>query len=203
MGYLLLPADEQELVIYLTTELGLRLLLNDLAPDGVPKVATDPLAALPGEIPPASGPAVRDLVFWCPDDGPIRTLGTAVPEGPVDQVLLELNRERNAHWRDLLDYSRSPVLWWRRCHWTREGYLAPGLLGAMTIPQRRQPPGLLDRLKRATSWLRTGAERLNPFEHCSRPSISQPANLGPFWVWARPHALAWVQAGGEVWPWNA
>ena len=63
--------------------------------------------------------------------------------------------------------------------------------------------GSIDRLSivRATHhWV---GEQLNPFEHCTKAAQPAPKNLNPFWVWARPEALRWVEAGGEVWPWNA
>ena len=203
MGYLLLPPDEREFVSYICGDLGLKLLIGDLAPGGVAKIASNPVAVLPESILDAAGPSVHRFVFWCADVGPIQTLGTAVPNNPVDRVLIELNRQGTPEWHDLVDYNRSPVLRWERCHWQSEDRLASGQLAAMSIPRRLQPPELLVRFKRATRWLRTGAERLNPFEHCSDTPVSQPANLGPFWVWARPNALAWVRRGGEVWPWNA
>jgi hypothetical protein len=101
-----------------------------------------------------------------------------------------------------IDVARSPVIRFYRSSWNRNGCLNPGLLQAAAAPVKEQPDELLRLRRQVERWLRTAGERLNPFDHCSKSPIAQPTNLNAFWTWARPHALAWVRGGGEVWPWN-
>ena len=46
--------DERDLAAFLCGELGAKLLLTDVATAGEPKVADDPLSALPSELPAAA-----------------------------------------------------------------------------------------------------------------------------------------------------
>ena len=193
VNWLLLPYDEQRLTWFMTEELGLTL-LTPLA-DG---------ESLPGP-PKRSQEQYVDMVFWASELGPLRRLGDAPqPTDPVDSVWFTLNRERNpSNWQNLVDSGRTPLIRFRRSNWNLNGCLNPGLLQGMSLPIKDQPPNLMALRRKAERWLKSEGERLNPFEHCTKVTQPAPKNLNPFWVWARPEALRWVEAGGEVWPWNA
>jgi len=206
MNWLLLPEDEVQLVTYLTGPLGLRMVLPKLTSAGV-ALAKDPLTALTSELPGHVTEGIPwDFTFWCPDIGPMRLLGDRPSEGHDDvrtRVALQMTKVESPRWRELLDLRRTPVIRFRRSAWHQEGPLMPGLLQGMDLTVKEHPSDVIRLLRSITSWLKREGEKLNPFEHCSNSPIPQPRNLNPFWVWARPCALSWVRAGGEVWPWNA
>ena len=90
MSDLLAPGDERDLTLFLCETFGAKLLLSDLTAGGEPLLADDPFASLPSALP---GPpafadrAVRDLIFWLPSVGPIRTLADAPqPATPRDRI---------------------------------------------------------------------------------------------------------------------
>lgn len=208
MNYLLLEEDEKAFAGHLCSELGLWLLLSDRAPDGNPEVAQDPSTALPPLANPARKgcPDVYELTFWCPALGPICTLGTApAPKDAIGAVERKIIQDATLEWEDVIDCSRTPVIRLKRTHWQAEAHsrLAPGLLCAMALPKREQPRKLLALYREISRWLMRQGTRLNPFEHCSYPGVRQPRNLNVFWVCAMPAAYAWVNQGGEVWPWNS
>jgi hypothetical protein len=194
VNWLLLPEDERQLSRFMTEGLGLKLISRHLDHD----------ESLPGPPQPFRDEYI-DMLFWAPEVGPIRRLGDAPePIDPIDSVLLRLNRERNpGDWRNLVDSNRSPLIRFHRSNWNRNGCLNPGLLQGMSIPVKDQPPDLMALKRKVERWLKSEGDRLNPFEHCTKTTQTAPKNLNPFWVWARPGALSWVEDGGEVWPWNA
>lgn len=208
MNWLLMPADERELLNFLVEELGLVLLAHDLTEHGDPVVSDPQTDGRLGELPRQPGPSGADWDFnlWAPMIGPVRLLGDAPePTDPKDRVMLRLNKEMTPLWRELIDSERTPVVHFGRSRWHRNGSLCPGVLGGQARPTREQPKELLALLRKIKRWLKSKGERLNPFEHChvEIPVKEPPRNLNMFWVWARPAALTWVRGGGSVWPWNA
>jgi len=213
MNWLLLPADERELLDYLVEELHLNFLAHDLTEDGKPSLSDAKrdrrLAKLPRP-PRHPSPATYleslEFRFWAPQIGPIRLLGEAPePTDAKDRVMLQLNKEMTPRWSELIDLERTPIVTFLRSRWHSNGSLCPGALGGQPRPRREQPKELLALLRRIERWLKERGERLNPFEHChvEIPEVKDPPkNLNMFWVWARPEALSWVHSGGSVWPWN-
>lgn len=220
MSYLLLPDDEQNLVRYLSSEAGLDLLLDALAPRQrsggasrrLPHVGGDPLAALPNDLPPPvrprePGTVPRSLLFWSPGLGPLVALGDPGREQDAkSRVGLALTRESADEagyvWEDVIDQERSPVIRWLRCSWRDDGHLTPGLLQGMAAPLRAWPQQLVRTYRSVERWLRRDAVRIDPFEHCDGPPATIPRDRRPFTVWARPAAASWVAGGGRVWPWT-
>lgn len=193
MNYLLLPDDEAPLRSYLTEELGLTPLGH----------SSHESSDLPRRAAPSSGR--WEFVYWAEAIGPIRRLAeTPEPPSATGRVMARLNHEAlGESWPDAVDLARTPVIRFRRSSWNRNGHLNPGVLQASAAPVAEQPPLLLALRRRVARWIEQEGGRLNPFEHCVDPPVPQPRSLGPFWVWARPHALAWVNDGGSVWPWSA
>ncbi len=109
MSFLLLPEDERPFITFLCEELGLRLLLDDLASGGVARVATDPLRAVPAELPFGIG---RTLIFWASSLGPVRTMADAPhPKDAADRVARALTAQAaGARFPDVIDFERTPVL---------------------------------------------------------------------------------------------
>jgi hypothetical protein len=193
VNYLLLPDDEAPLRSYLAEELGLTPLgHSSLESSHLPRHASP-------------GVGRWEFVYWAESLGPIRRLAeTPVPRSATGRVMDRLNRESlGAAWGDAVDLARTPVIRFRRASWNRNGHLNPGVLRASAAPATEQPPQLLSLRRRVARWIEQEGERLNPFEHCVDSPVPQPRSLGPFWVWARPHALDWVRDGGRVWPWSA
>lgn len=193
MNYLLLPADEASLRAYLTGELGLTPVGH--SPQESPE--------LPRQAAPEAGR--WEFVYWVEAIGPIRRLGdSSPPPSPSGRVTDRINQDALGDaWTDAVDLARTPVIRFRRSSWHRSGHLCPGALQASAAPVAEQPSELLSLRRRVARWVEAEGERLNPFEHCTDPPVPQPRDLGPFWVWARPQALAWVDDGGRVWPWSA
>jgi hypothetical protein len=193
VNYLLLPEDEALLRAHLIGELGLIPVGHSAheSPD------------LPRQAAPAEGR--WEFVYWAEAVGPIRRLGQSPrPPSAFDRVMDRVNRESLGDaWNDAVDLARTPVIRFRRSSWHRNGHLCPGALQASAAAVAEQPPGLLALRRRVARWIEAEGERLNPFEHCTDPPVPQPRSLGPYWVWARPRALAWVHDGGRVWPWSA
>ncbi len=206
MRYLLFPAEERVLIRFLHEEVGLSLLVTDLAAKRQPKLSFNPVASITDEFPYLYGEEVRRLVFWCRDIGPIETIGDAPPPRDArERVWLHLNRETTKQWRDLIDFRRTPVLSWLRPAWYRRdrGCLVPGALGAMTATWKEHPAELRRLYARVKRWLEKPAVKINPFRHCRDTPVPEPKNPNIFWVAAWPEAKRWIDAGGEVWPWGA
>jgi hypothetical protein len=205
VNWLLLPDDERVLLAFIIDEIGGVLLDGEVTEHGEPRVVSDPLHALSDSLPSRDSHEPTGYTFWIRDLGEIRTMADAPRTSDArEMVFRQLNADKFPdRWRDLVDLSRSPVLRVHRSNWNRNGCLNPGLLQAAATTVKEQPPELLARLRKTDRWLRREGERLNPFDYCSQSPMAAPRNMNPFWVWARPHALAWVQNGGEVWPWNA
>ena len=208
MSYLLLPEDERELVEYLCYEIGLSLLLSDVAPNGIPSVARNPTAVLPSELPDrvqVGKAQVAYFIFWCPSICPVHTIAQkSATTDPKDRVSEFLTRNNaGGRYPDVIDLSATPVIRYRRCYWQTTNRLVPGVLQAMPIRIPETPNEVLQLYRKVERWLRKRGTKLNPFEHCLDTPVPQPRNLNGFWVWAQPHALEWVRNNGEIWPWTA
>jgi len=203
--YLMLPEDEADMTEYLCGELGLVLLLSDRTTNGQPAVAKDPLKALIPELPlyprRLEPRGVYYYLFWCPLEGPIRTLGEAPePTDAVGRVGLLLTKDAaGGEWGDIIDHERTPLLTYRRCSLHDNGDLIPGALGSMPVPVKATLPGVRRLHGRAERWLRRSGERVNPFDYCDDPGFPRPDDPARWWVWARPHALERLRAGGAIW----
>jgi hypothetical protein len=204
MSFLLLPPDELALVSYMCGDLDLALLLSDLTDRGVPRIATEPLAAVPDHLP-SSPSDPRTFIFWCHWLGPVRTLADASESvDPADRVAGLLTREAAGdRYGDVVDLQRTPVIRWHRTSFQSERRLKPGLLQVMPLYVRDTPSDVLKLHRQVDRWMKKHGERLNPFDHCRDLPIPQPRNLNPFWVWVHRHAMDWVSGGGEIWPWTA
>jgi hypothetical protein len=205
VSHLLVTDDERELAAFLCGELGAKLLLEDVATGGEPKVANDPLSALPSELPHAASygsKEIRSLIFWLADVGPVKTLRNAPPAtDPRDRVARLLTRDAAAErFADVIDLERTPALILTRSHWHAQNRLAPGNLGATTL---RTVPTVKRLYCRALRWLKKRGVKLDPFAHCAEVRDRRPERLGPLWVWAQPNAKMLVEQGIEIWPWNA
>jgi hypothetical protein len=146
-----------------------------------------------------------DHTFWCPEIGPVRTLGDAPPPHEAkDAVMLQINREADpAGWRDRIDLARTPVIRWSRPRWYRKDRcLVASRLGAMAARTKDHPPALLKLYRQIERWLRRPATKFNSFKHCSDLPVPEPPNLSHFWVAAWPQAKTWIAQGGELWPWD-
>jgi hypothetical protein len=213
MSYLLLLDDERHLVEHLTSELGLSLLIDDLAPrmpptgirtPNVAKVLIEAIpSSLPGPIKPMQDPGVLQFLFWRPDLGPLVAIGDpGRATDTVSRVGFTLSVGGADDWRDRVDQDRSALIRWKRCHWRENGHLTPGLLQGMAELSRLWPPELKRTHRSIERWLRKNALGFDAFDHCDDPPIPPPRNRSAFVVWARPAAAAWVNAGGRVWPWT-
>jgi hypothetical protein len=208
MSDLLVPGDERELTAFLCETLGAKLLLSDVTTAGEPHVASDALAALPRTLP---GPAffgdtsVRALLFWLPSVGPIRTMVDArPPETPHDRVAQLLSRQAAGERApDLIDLERTPVLTLNRSTALGPNRLAPGGLGSMPIRTAALPAEVRAVSSKARRWLRARAVKADPFDYCAEVRSRRPRSLGPLWCWVQPEAWRLVEAGAEIWPWNA
>ena len=205
MSHLLVTDDERDLAAFLCGELGAKLLLTDIATAGEPKVAHDPVSALPRELPAAAtygSKEVRSLDFWLPELGPVKTLGDAPPATNArDRVARLLTKDAaGERFAVVIDLERTPVLVLTRSHWHAPNRLAPGNLGATMV--RTLPP--VKRLyDKALRWLKKRGVKMDPFAHCAEVRDRRPERLGPLWVWAQPSATTLVEQGIEIWPWNA
>jgi hypothetical protein len=191
---------------------GMQLLLDDVLERDAsgrrrPHVSKEPLAAIPADLPGPPGEGsheVRSLVFWPPEAGDLVTLGDpGRAQDPRSRVALTLTADTTPdRWQDVIDAARSPLIEWHRCSWRTNRHLTPGLLRGMAEVTRLWPRELVRAFRSVETWLRKGSTRLDPFEYCDDLPVL-PANRAPFAVWARPHAEAWVRAGGRIWPWTA
>jgi hypothetical protein len=204
VSHLLVTDDERDLAAFLCGELGAKLLLTDVATAGEPKVADDPLSALPSELPTAATygrKEVRSLIFWLPEIGPVKTLGNA-PQAtnPRDRVARLLTEDAAAEqFADVVDFERTPVLTLTRSHWHAQNRLAPGNLSTLQAIS----PEVKRQYSRALRWLKKRGVKMDPFAHCAEVRDRRPKRLGPLWVWAQPNAKALIERGIEIWPWNA
>ena len=208
MSYLHVTNDERELAAFLCGELGAKLLLTDVAAAGEPRIADDPLSALPSELPAAAvfgSREVHTFIFWLPAIGPVTTLRDAPPASDArGRVARRLSREAaGEQFADLIDLDRTPVLMFSRSHWHAQNRLAPGNLGSMPTRSAVIPPEVKRVHSRAQRWLRKRGVRIDPFAHCAEVKDRRPRHLGPLWVWVQPHAMTLVKQGAEIWPWNA
>jgi hypothetical protein len=211
MNDLLAPADERDLTVFLCETLGARLLLSDVITSAGPSLAANPLTALPEALP---GPAfhgdrsVRSLTFWLPSAGPVRTLADApVPDTPLDRVARRISTDAadsaGVRVADLIDLESSPVLNLRRSTALSPHRLAPGAFYAMPVKAAALPAEVRAAYNKARRWLKKRAVKVDPFEHCPEVRSRRPNNLGPLGCWVQPEAWRLVEAGTEIWPWNA
>jgi hypothetical protein len=203
MTYLQVTDDERELTALICGELGAKLLLTDVAVAGEANMAVDPCSALPARLPfkPKFGSVdVYTLIFWLPACGPIKTFGDApAPQTPGDRVARLLTREAaKEKYADVIDLERTPALTLYRSHWHAPNRLAPGNLARTTTF-----PGVQSAYSSAQRWLRKRGAKVDPFAYCEEARNQRPKRLGPLWVWVQPHAMALVEQGTEIWPWNA
>ena len=210
MSVLLAPADERDLAVFLCETLGARLLLSDVITSDGPRLAANPLAALPGALP---GPAfygdrsVRTLIFWLPSAGPVRSLADApMPDTPHDRVARRISADAadaaGVRVTDLIDLESTPVLRLLRSKAVSPHRLAPGAFAAMPVRAAALPAEVRAAYDKASRWLKKRAVKADPFEHCPEVQSRRPNHLGPLWCWIQPEAWRLVQAGAEVWPWN-
>jgi hypothetical protein len=202
MRFLLFPEEERSLIRHLYHELGLRF----LATDGGATPSIDPTTRITDDFPTLLSRTEREFYFWCSEIGPIRRLGDApAPQDAKEAVCLHVNREANPEaWEQLIDVSRTPVISWRRPVWYRPDRtcLVAGRLRSMTAKLKHYPFELRRLYQRIDRWLKKPATKINPFRHCTIPPVLEPANLNVFWVAAWPQGKAWVDRGGELWPWD-
>ena len=211
MGELLVPGDERDFTAFVCETLGAKLLLSDVTNGGEPHVASDPLSALPKTLPVQARfgfHQVLYLTFWLPSAGPVRTLADAPPpSSPHDVVARRLTDEAaeaaGESAQDLIDFTRTPMINFRRSTAQTPQRLAPGGLGAMALPSAALPAEVRVAHGKAKRWLRKRAVKTDPFQHCPEVAHRRPKNLGPLWCWIQPEAWRLVQSGTEVWPWNA
>jgi len=212
MRYLLFPQEERQLLSHLHDELGLKLLASKLAPGGVARIDPEPLQQVTDDLPYSTvverkPPAVppHEFVFWCSDLGPIQILANAEPPGDAaEKVSLQLAQEATDQWRDIIDFRTTPVIIWSRPNWHRKdrSCIVSGRLRSMTVKVKDYPPEMRRLYSRIDRWLRKPAVKVNPFRHCRNSPIPEPRNLNPFWICAWPEAKAWIDQGGETWPWD-
>jgi hypothetical protein len=203
MSYMQVTDDERELTAFICGEFGAKLLLTDVAVAGEANVARDPCSALPAKLPAVAkfgSVDVYTLIFWLPACGSIKTLGDAPPpRTPRDRVAQRLTREAAKEmYAHVIDFERTPALTVGRSQWHAPNRLAPGNLGRTTTF-----PGVQSAYSRAQRWLRKRGAKVDPFAHCAEVRDRRPQRLGPLWVWVQPHAMALVEQGTEIWPWNA
>ena len=195
---MLLQDDEAQLVEAMVGE-GLELLTNDVLVDGRPQVAANPLASLPDVLPspPSFGDSdVREFVFWRSDWGVNRYPGDESPKGRVAQAMSARAAEQaGLHGGDLMDRARTPVLVYRRSGWMKDGTLHPGALSGMARVAAEQPAELRSLIRASERRLMKSGERLES-RHFSHTEY-QPK------VFALPSAMAWINQGGLVYPWDA
>lgn len=218
MHLLALPKDEQQIIRHLCEQEGLQLLLADLLQEGSPRVAADPLAALAPSLPSwkrlraavTPGVGVTDPTYqevwkyllWANSLGPIRTLDDApAARDAVDRVALQLNREATEQWRDLIDLTRTPVIGLRRTSWHhREDCLIAGALTTMRVRVRDLPREVTALYSRVERYLKRHSQRLDPYETCQVYTGRRldPRQVRGWWMWAMPHAQAWLATGGQA-----
>lgn len=207
MSYLHVVADERELIGFLCGDLGAKLLLADIAPNGEPRIAEDPIVALPLDLPDrltVGSKDVRTLIFWLPDCGPVKTMRNAAePKDARDRVSRLLIREAvSEQFADVIDLERTPVLRLLRSHWHAPNRLAPGNLGSMALKSSAIPDNVNRKYSKAVRWLKKRGIKTDPFSHCPEVRNRRPERLGSLWVWVQPHAMKLVEQDTEIWPWN-
>ncbi len=208
MSFLLVPEDESELTDYLCEEMGAKLLLADIAPKAEPRIARDPLKALPSELPIEATPGcneIYNLLFWLPSCGPVKTMRDAPEANDArDRVAQFLTRESATdQFFDVIDTRRTPVLRLRRSIRMAGNRLAPGVFGTMDTKASALPRDVRRMHAKATRWLKKRGAKVDPFLYCPEVRERRPTNLGPLWVWVQPKAMELVEQGTEIWPWNA
>ncbi len=208
MSFLLAPGDERELTEFLCKELGARLLLSDIAPAGQPQIASEPLGALPSDLPLKPTPGCHEiywLLFWLPDCGPVRTMSQARAPATADERVSRVLTQASAgeHSRDVIDYERTPMLRLGRSKRMSQSRLAPGTLASMPLRSKAVPTDVRRMHAKAVRWLKSRGVKTDPFSHCPEVETKRPHSLGPLWVWVQPSAMKLVEQGAEIWPWNA
>ena len=207
MNYLLTPTDELELISFLREEVGAHMILSELAPNGQASIASERIHTLP-DLP---GPAkygctsIRCFRFWLRDCGPIRTHRDAPrPIDPKDRVARYLTKEATGDAYDgVIDFTRTPSLFFSRTTQMNSRRLAPGRFGAMPVKAKNLPADVKKKHATVERWLRTRGRKTDPFAHCPEVADRRPERLGVLWVSVQPNATKLVENGMEIWPWNA
>jgi hypothetical protein len=211
MRYLLFPDEEIILCRYLTSELGLKLLASNLAPGNIPKIVEGGVPANLNGFPDPAEPKTlpnepMHFLFWCSEIGGIETLGSAeTPSDPKDRVSVILTQQASEQWRDVIDFTRTPVIFWARPCWYKKDHscVVAGRMNGMTIPVKKYPVELKRLYGKIDRMLRKTGVRLNPFDYVPNTPVPEPENLNAFWVFTWPQGMSWLENGGELWPWDA
>jgi len=198
MSYLLLPADEREMLSYLCAHLGWTL-TSGRVEHGTPVDFPDPTVVASADLPVGgdhgTGP-LWEFLFRSSDWGPAVAVGDAPePKDLVRRVLRERARRDGRDLHNVLDPHVSPVVIYRRCHWGDhpEGNLAVGFLHGMDLPRREWPPELGRALAQAERWMKRGAIRINPIDY-----VDGGASITNAVTWVRPAAWSWLASGGRI-----
>jgi hypothetical protein len=199
LSYLLLPADERELVRHLCSDLGWTMITGRIE-KGTPIAFSDPSVVVSDDLPVAGDHATGPLwvyLFWSPEWGRATAVGDA-PE-PRDLVRRVLRRSKGGERGELdnvVDPHASPIVIYRRCHWGDhpEGELAVGFLGGMDRRRADWPPELRRALGQAERWLKRGAVKIWPFDYVDDETRGIPNAV----TWVRPAAWSWLEGGGRI-----
>jgi hypothetical protein len=198
MSYLLLPADEDEMVKHLCVDLGWNMVTGRME-RGTPIVFSDRSVALSEDLPVAGDHAMGPLwacLFWSPEWGrPVAVGDAPEPEDVVRRVLRGSLGRDTTELDNVVDPHMSPVLIYKRCHWQdrRDGSLAVGFLRGMDRPRSDWPPQLRQGFRQAERWLKRGAVKINPFDY-----VDEPRTIANVTTWARPAAWSWIERGGRI-----
>jgi hypothetical protein len=198
VSYLLLPADEHEMVDHLCADLGWTLLTGRVE-RGTPIAVPDPGLAVSADLPIAgdhgTGP-LWNYLFWSPAWGrPVAVADAPEPKDLVRRVLRQRARQNGRQLDNVLDPHASPVVIYRRCHWEDrpEGNLAVGFLHGMDRRHADWPPELRRALGQAERWLKRGAVRIDPFDY-----VDDGGSIPNAVTWVRPAAWSWLEHGGRI-----
>lgn len=203
MSFLLFPEEERTFIERVLEKHSGVILKKDYLVDGSLKTVDIhdlDFADFPNDI-----QSTQTIILWLQDCGDIKTMKDAPqPHLAKDKVATLLTKEAaGALYENIIDYSRTPIIRWRRSRYHSENRLIPALLQSMPVPLGAIPAPLRKSYNSLNRWLKSEAVKVNPFEFCSDINSPAPNNLNQFWVWAHPEAFSWLQSGGEVWPWSS
>lgn len=194
--FVLLPADEHELIRWVTAKHDVVASATFLDAAGDQRL--DALPPLPVDLPgSADEPGLpHELVLRAPGWG-INDLPPWDDDSPTARVRRVIARGSSAADPspddEPLDVERTRVVRLRRSSWTPTGRLRLAALQGSARPTRLQDPAVTSLLRSVERWLSRGAVRVEP----------PPGLVGRKRILARPEAARWVEAGGVVHPWEA